>query len=361
MSTQAIISGPHAHSKFSVTETMAVVMVCLAPATGMGFYHYGWPAVLLFGVTILSALVFEALCLLIAGRPLARFLFDGSAVLTAWLLAMTLPPWAPWWVGTVGAFIAIVVGKQVFGGLGQNLFNPAMVARAALLIALPVQMTVWVMPDPAGAAGVLSFEQALSVTFGAAADHIDAYSGASTLGFVSAELSAGRSVPEIMAETFTLEQLFYGHVAGSLGEASALLLLAGGVLLLAMRIISWHIPVSLLGSAMLLSGALHWANPDLYPSPQWHLASGAMMLCAFFIATDYVTSPVSNLGQLIYGAGIGFLIVVIRTWGAFPEGAAFAVLLMNGCTPLIDEYTRPRVFGRTREGKPLEIKEEVQR
>ncbi len=360
MSIQAIISGPHAHSKFSVTETMAVVMVCLSPATAMGFYLFGWPAVLLFATTIAAALVFEALCLLIARKPLARFLTDGSAILTAWLLAMTLPPWAPWWVGVTGAALAIVVGKHVFGGLGQNLFNPAMVARAILLISFPVQMTGWVMPVPIGDPSAPSLADALAITFGAGPS-VDALSGATALSFVTAELSAGRPLSDILPQTYGVEALFTGQITGSLGETSALLLLLGGGLLMAMRIIQWVIPAAVLGSVAVLAGALHLANPEAYLPPLWHLSSGALMLTAFFIATDYVTSPVSRSGQVIYGTGSGALIVVIRTWGAFPEGAAFAVLLMNGCTPLIDEYTRPRIFGRTRKGAPLPIPPESHR
>ncbi|MCV6596974.1 MAG: RnfABCDGE type electron transport complex subunit D [Mangrovicoccus sp.] len=355
MNIPAIISGPHTHSRFSVTETMFMVMICLSPATAMGFYLFGWPALFLFAVTLASALVFEALCLMLARKPVHTYLFDGSALLTAWILAMTLPPWAPWWVAVVGAFLAIVVGKHVYGGLGQNMFNPAMVARAALLIALPVEMTQWIMPvDLAITPG---FGEALAITFGTP-PAVDAYSGASALGYVTAELSAGRPLSEIMGNSFDVKTLFFGNVSGSLGETSALLILAGGILLMAMRLITWHIPLSVLAGAATLSGALYLANPEAYPSPFWHLTSGAMMLTAFFIATDYVTSPASNLGRVIYGAAIGALIVIIRTFGSFPEGAAFAVLLLNGCVPLIDEYTRPRIFGRTRSGKPLEIADE---
>lgn len=354
MTGRVIVSGPHAHSMFSVSQTMFTVMLCLTPATGLGFYQFGWPAVLLFLVTLASAVVFEALCLVIARRPVVRFLFDGSALLTGWLLAMTLPPWAPWWVGVVGSFLAIVFGKQVYGGLGQNLFNPAMVSRAMLLIALPVQMTRWVLPDPLGTPGAASFGEALAITFGGAGD-FDSVSSASTLGFVSAQISGGHSLAEIMPETFSVHALFLGHVPGSLGETSALMILAGGLMLIAMRIIRWYIPVAVLVAAAALSGVLFAIDPMRFPSPLWHLSSGGLMLCAFFIATDYVTSPVSTLGQLIYGAAIGALIILIRTWGSFPEGAAFAVLLMNACTPLIDTYTRPRIFGRDRRGKPLEI------
>ncbi|WP_068114877.1 RnfABCDGE type electron transport complex subunit D [Tropicimonas marinistellae] len=354
MTGGAIVSGPHAHSKFSVAQTMVSVMVCLSPATALGFYQFGWPAILLFAVTVASALIAEAICLLLARRPVSIYLFDGSAILTGWLLAMTLPPWAPWWVGTVGAFIAIGLGKHVYGGLGQNMFNPAMVARAMLLVALPVQMTTWVLPPPFGEPGAPEFWEALTITFGGSGD-IDAVSGATTLGFVAAGLDGGRHLTDIMAETFPLRSLAFGHVPGSLGETSALLLFLGGCLLIAMRVIRWQTPFALLLSAGGLSAALHLLDPMSYPSPLWHLASGGLMLCAFFIATDYVTSPVSGLGQLIYGAGTGLLIVIIRTWGAFPEGAAFAVLLMNACTPVIDTYTRPRIFGRDRKGRPLEL------
>ncbi|MGB0903670.1 MAG: RnfABCDGE type electron transport complex subunit D, partial [Mangrovicoccus sp.] len=321
----------------------------------MGFYQFGWPAVLLFGITLVSAFFWEAVCLAFAGKDLDRFLFDGSAILTAWLLAMTLPPWAPWWIGFIGAFIAIVLGKHVFGGLGQNPFNPAMVARAMLLVALPVQMTTWVLPDPIISAAAPSFSDALAITFGGGVQ-IDAVSSATTLNHVSAGLDGGAPLSQIMADTFSLHDLFIGHVSGSLGETSALLLGLGGILLIAMRVISWHTPLAVFVGAGGLASLLWLIDPAHYPNPLWHLSSGALVLCAFFIATDYVTSPITRVGQMIYGIGIGLLIVIIRTWGSFPEGAAFAVLLMNACTPLLDEYIRPRVFGRDRAGKPLKIK-----
>lgn len=357
MTGPAIVSGPHAHSRFSITETMTAVVICLMPATGMGFYQFGWPAMLLFAVTVASALFWEVLCLIIARRPVLRFASDGSAILTGWLLAMTLPPWAPWWIGALGAFLAIVLGKHVYGGLGQNMFNPAMVARAMLLIALPVKMTTWAEPVPIGTPGAPDLAAALAITFGRAPE-IDALSGATTLGFVSSQLGGGAALADILPQTYSLEQLVIGQVAGSLGETSAALLLAGGLLLIAMRIIRWQIPFAVITSVAGLSGLLNLIDPAQFPPPAWHLSSGALMQCAFFIATDYVTSPVAGGGQLIYGAGIGVLIVIIRTWGAFPEGAAFAVLLMNACSPLIDIWTRPRIFGRTRRGKPLDIAQE---
>lgn len=345
---------PHCHSMFNVARTMVAVMVCLAPATAFGLYQFGWPAIFLFALTIVFSYIFEILCLVIAGKPVLRFATDGSALLTGWLVAMTLPPWAPWWVAVTGAGIAIVIGKHVFGGLGQNLFNPAMVARAMLLVALPVQMTVWVLPTPIGTPGAPEFAEALAITFGPSLD-VDAVSSASTLGYVKSQLDAGLPMPQILTETHGLRDQFLGFVPGSLGETSALLLLVGGLCLVLLRIINPLTPLGVLGAISALSGVSWLIDPAHFVPPQLHLTSGAVMLCAFFIATDYVTSPVTGMGKLIFGLGTGTLIFVIRTWGAFPEGVAFAVLLMNASTPLIDHYVRPRIFGRTRAGKPLEL------
>ena len=337
---------------FTVSRTMVAVMVCLSPATALGLWHFGWPSVFLFAITLLSALVFEALCLWIAGRPVLRFAADGSALLTGWLVALSLPPWAPWWVGVVGAGVALVIGKHIYGGLGQNLFNPAMVARAMLLIALPVQLTQWV-PSVDGAGP--GFAESLSITFGAGAD-FDAISAASALGHMKAQLDAGKAMPEILGELPSLRDQFFGRAPGSLGETGTALLLAGGLCLVLLRIITLVIPLSVLGSLGALA-SLAWAiDPGRFPPPLVHLTSGGVMLCAFFIATDYVTSPVTGLAKAIYGAGVGALIFLIRSFGSFPEGVAFAVLLMNACTPLLDAWIQPRVFGRTRSGKPLALR-----
>ncbi|MEM6677803.1 MAG: RnfABCDGE type electron transport complex subunit D [Pseudomonadota bacterium] len=348
----ALSSGPHTHSMFTVSRTMIAVMTCLAPATLIGFLHFGLPALFLFVVTIASALAFEVACLALAGRPIMRFATDGSAVLTGWIVAMTLPPWAPWWIGVLGGGIAIVLGKHVFGGLGQNLFNPAMVARAMLLVALPVQMTVWVAPmDPNSGPG---FVEALAITFGSG-PQIDAVSSASLLGEVQSGLDAGQPLSALLAPEALSRQL-WGGVPGSLGETSAIALLAGGLCLVLLRIITIVVPLAVLGSLFTVSAIAWTIDPESYLPPLLHVASGSAMLCAFFIATDYVTAPLTGLGKALYGTGIGVLIFVIRTWGAFPEGVAFAVLLMNACTPLIDAYVRPRIFGRTRAGQPLEIR-----
>ena len=352
MSDQALIAGPYTHENNSISNTMQLVMLALLPATLLGFYLFGWPAIYLFAITIASAMLAEYLSLKVAGKPVQTFMSDGSAILTGWLLAMTLPPWAPWWIGVVGAFLAIVIGKQVFGGLGQNLFNPAMVARVALLISFPLEMTTFTAPSPLFSGAAPDLLQSLSITFGFTPE-FDAISTATPLGHIKTELSTGKTLSEAMQGVESLLQISLGQSSGSLGETSALFILLGGLFLLYKRVISWHIPVSILATLALLSGVFHLLNPQLYPGPLTHLMSGAAMLGAFFIATDLVTSPVSIRGQLLFGAGCGLFVYVIRTWAGYPEGVAFAVMLMNACTPLIDHYLKPRIYGRDRKGEPI--------
>ncbi|ABA80811.1 RnfABCDGE type electron transport complex subunit D [Rhodobacter sphaeroides] len=353
MTAPLIISGPHTHTLFTVSRTMLTVSAALAPATLFGLWMFGWPAIFLFLVTVASAWLFEVACLRVAGKPVARFAGDGSAILTGWLVAMTLPPYAPWWLGMTGSAIAIVIAKHLFGGLGQNLFNPAMVARAMLLIALPVHMTTWVAP--VGLPEGPGFLDGLAITF-AGSQEFDAVSSASTLSHIKSQIGAGATMSEIAPDLSDLEARLIGLVPGSLGETSTILLLLGGIALMALRIITPVIPLSVLGTLAGLSAVASTLAPDRFAPPLLHLTSGSTMLCAFFIATDYVTSPVTAMGKLVYGVAIGALVFVIRTWGSFPEGVAFAVLLMNACTPLIETYVRPRVFGRTRTGKSLPVK-----
>jgi electron transport complex protein RnfD len=352
MSATPLSAGPFTHEPVSITRTMVLVMLALLPATAFGIYQFGWPALFLWLITVVTCVVAEAVCLRIAGKPVSPFLFDGSALLTGWLLAMTLPPWAPWWIGVVGGLFAIVVGKQIFGGIGQNLFNPAMAARVALLISFPLEMTTWVTPKPWFSAGAPDFMTSLGITFGHAFQ-VDTMSSASILGHVKTELSRAVTVPDALQGSYDPLALLIGTAPGSLGETSALLLLGGGIFLLGMRIISWHIPVAMLASMALLASVFHWLDPLRYPDALYHLLSGATLLGAFFIATDLVTSPVTRAGQLLFGAGCGVLVFVIRSWANFPEGMGFAVLLMNALTPLIDHYLKPRIYGRTRKGEPL--------
>lgn len=356
MTAPMLVSGPHTHTLFTVSRTMLTVVVALTPATAFGLYEFGWPAIFLFCTTVLSAWLFEVACLKIAAKPVWPFATDGSAILSGWLVAMTLPPYAPWWVGVIGAFIAIVIGKHLFGGLGQNLFNPAMVARAMLLVALPVQMTTWIAP--VGLLNGPDFLHGLAITFLGSTD-FDAVSSASTLSHIKSQIGAGATMGEIVPDLADLKSRLLGLVPGSLGETSTILLLAGGLLLLATRIITLTIPLAVLGTLAGLSAICSFLAPDRFAPPILHLTSGSTMLCAFFIATDYVTSPITAAGKLVYGMGIGLLVFVIRTFGSFPEGVAFAVLLMNSVTPLIETYVRPRIFGRTRTGKPLAVRKKT--
>lgn len=355
------VAAPYTHEQTSISRTMLLVMVALLPATLYGIYQFGLPALFLFVLTIAACIAFEAICLNIAGKPVKPYLLDGSAVLTGWLLAMTLPPWSPWWLAVVGAFLAIVVGKQVFGGIGQNLFNPAMVARVALLIAFPLEMTHWVQPLPIFSANAPGVADALAITFGGAAPAAyDAISSATILGHVKTDLGQGMLLHDILAHNYDVLDLATGSVAGSLGETSAILILLGGLFLLYKRIISWHIPLSMMLSLALLATVFHLVSPDRYPDGIFHLMSGATLLGAFFIATDLVTSPVTYRGQLVFGAGCGVLVFVIRSWTSYPEGVAFAVMLMNAMTPLIDHYLKPRIYGRNRKGQPIVYKDDAE-
>jgi electron transport complex protein RnfD len=289
-----------------------------------------------------------------AGKVVKPTLQDMSAVLSGWLIAMTLPPWAPWWIGVVGAALAIIIGKHVYGGLGQNLFNPAMLARVGLLIAFPVEMTTWAEPQRWFSPDLPSFIESVAITF-SGIDNIDAVSGATLLGHVKTELSQNHLLPDSLNGVFNLSDVWLGLSRGSLAEGCLPLLLLGGFWLLHQGVIRWYVPVSLLSTVLLLATVFYLYDSSHYLSPLLHIGSGALMLTAFFIATDYVTSPQTPLGQLIFGCGCGLLIFVIRTWGAYPEGAGFAVLLMNSVTPLIDHYIRPRIYGRDNKGKPLEV------
>jgi electron transport complex protein RnfD len=355
----ATTSGPFTHKDNSVQNTMALVLLALLPATAFNIYLFGWPALFLFAITIGACVAVEAGCFALGDRPVKVALSDNSAVLTGWLMASSLPPWAPWWIGVLGAVFAIALAKHAFGGLGQNVFNPAMVGRTVLLVSFPVVMTAWVMPHPLFSAGAPGFSDAIAITFGG---HMpDSMSAASALGFVKTELSRGIPVTQSMADVAHVPDLMdmsLGYRAGSMGETSALLILLGGLFLMYKRVISWHIPVGVMATLFLMGTLFNAIDPARYTSGMFHLMSGATFLGAFFIATDYVTSPVSKMGQLIFAVGVGLFAWTIRTYAGYPEGMAFAVLLMNSLTPIIDQYTRPRVFGRNRKGEPLPLSKE---
>lgn len=346
MSELSVTASPHSHDHSSVDKIMLQVCVALMPVTGWAFYLFGWSAVIIWSLTCVAAIVSEAMCLMIRHESLTR-LYDGSALLTGWLLALTLPPSCPWWIAVGGGAFAIVIGKQIYGGIGQNLFNPALLARVALLISFPVPLTTWLAPETS-----MSFAEAAAVIFGQA-PLTDAMTGATWLGDSKAAVTAGGSMTDYMASHFDLSKAFWGFSYGSMGEVSAALALIGGLWLMIRRIISWHIPVSMLGTLALLAAIFSIGDDHFYPDTLFHLLTGGVMLGAFFYATDYVTSPTSKLGQLIFGASCGLLIFVIRSYGSFPEAVAFGILFMNAFTPLIDRVTQPRVYGRTRTGKPI--------
>lgn len=349
------LSGPHTHTQLTVPRIMATVMLALLPATFYSLYLFGWPAINLFIITLGSALLFEAACLALAQRAIKPALFDGSALLTAWLLALSLPPWAPWWIGVMGSACAIILGKQVFGGLGQNLFNPAMLARVILLISFPLQMTIWITPTPLNSSNAPSFSEGLAITFSGQGTQWDSVTTASVMGDLRTGLTMDKTVTDVVGSDYPWSDAIIGTIAGSLGEASALLLTLGGLYLIWRRIITWHMPVVFLGSLALIALLFNLYDPLRYASPQFHLLHGGVILAAFFILTDPVTSPSTPKGQFIFALGCAVLDYAIRTWGSYPEAVAFAVLLMNACTPLIDYYIRPRIYGRSRSGEPLPL------
>ena len=340
----APIHAPHAHSGGSVGRVMRQVMYALLPATLWGFYLFGWPAIWLWITTVGSAMLFELACLRLAGRGDRRTLGDGSAALAGWLLALTLPPWSPWWIAVIGSFAAICVAKHAYGGLGQNPFNPAMVARVALLISFPLEMTQWVAPAPLfsglGPDPVAALERLLFAT-----PLPDALTSATLLGHVKTEASRGVDLLASLAELAQSAADGFGRHAGSLGETGSGLIVAGGLYLLFRRVITWHIPLAVLAGLALPALIAHGVDPARHLSAHHHLMAGAALLGAFFIATDLVTSPATATGKLVYGFAIGFLTWVIRSHAGFPEGFAFAVLLMNACVPIIDRFTRPRIYG----------------
>ena len=333
------------HARHATPQIMRQLMLALLPAIGAHVWLFG-PGILV-GLLLCSlfAVGFETLALLMRGQPLGFYLRDNTALVTAWLLALSMPSLAPWWLYLLGAFFAIVVAKHLYGGLGQNLFNPAMVAYAVLIVSFPIQMTQWAAPVQL-AAHVPSLAEAFDLVFaGQGALSPDAHTSATPLDHLKTQLRADTPMPEVMG------QPLYGHVGGSGGEIVALMFLLGGLYLLGRRLITWHIPVAFLAAVAVTAALLQWHDPAHHAGTLFHLASGGAMLGAFFIATDPVTAASTPKGKLIYAAGAGFLTVIIRGFGNFPDGVAFAILLMNIAAPLIDVYTQPRVFG-TGGGKP---------
>lgn len=332
---------PYISSAPSVSIIMLKVLFALVPGIAAYVWVFGGGILVTLTLASITALASEAIMLKLRNRPIKPFLMDGSALVTAWLLALAIPPLAPWWLIVVGTLFAIVIAKQLYGGLGYNPFNPAMVGYAVLLISFPVIMTHWPAPL-ALAQAKLGFMDQLQYIFGAtlpAGVHVDAISSATPLDYLKTQLTLHHSVQDIS------QSPIFGALGGKGGELVTGAYLLGGLYLVQQRIISWHLPTAFLAALALIAGAFYLADAEHFANPAFHLFSGASMLCAFFIITDPVSGPTTPRGKLIFAAGVGVLTYLIRTYGGYPDGVAFAVLLFNICVPLIDAYTQPRVFG----------------
>lgn len=303
------------------------VIIALIPALAVSFYFFGWGAFVVTLTSVAACMLFEWLISrFLMGRKELTIL-DGSAILTGLLLALNVPSTLPLWIIVIGALVAIGIGKMSFGGLGSNIFNPAIVGRVMLLISFPVQMTSYPMP------------RGMEAT-------LDATSGATPLAIAKGVVRG--------SEGFTVDKLpslvdnLLGSVGGSLGEVSAVALLIGFVYLLIRKVITWHIPVAIIATVAIFAGIMNLANPEVYAGPLFHILSGGLLLGAIYMATDYVTSPMSNSGMLLYGVMIGIITMLIRLFGAYPEGMSFAILFMNGIVPIINRYMPPHLFGKAK-------------
>ncbi len=327
----------------SVSQVMTQVCLALVP----GIAVYAWlvgPAILVqLAIASLTALLAEAAILRLRDKPLALFLSDGSAVVTAWLIALTFPPLAPWWLVATGTLFAIVVAKHLYGGLGQNPFNPAMVAFAVCIVSFPALMSQW----PSIGLKLPLLDQ-LNIIFGFA-PRVDALSGATPLDAMKTALKLGEG--QVNVAHLLENQDIYGNFAGRGWEWVTGAYLLGGLWLWQRKVITWHAPLAFLTAMVLISGGLWLYRPESFASPLFHLLSGGAMLGAFFIITDPVSGCTTVRGKLIFGFGAGLLAYIVRVFGGYPDGVAFAALLMNLSAPLIDRLTQPRIFGM-KEGRP---------
>ncbi len=321
------VSGsPHVQSDQSVQKIMWGVVIAMVPALLVSLWYFGLGALVTTAIAVLSCVIVEF--------AIAKYLLkeqptisDGSAVVTGILLAFNVPSSIPWWQLVIGSMVAIGVAKMSFGGLGRNPFNPALVGRVFMLISFPVDMTLW--PLPVQNRFVLA----------------DAITGPTSLGIVKEGLMNGESLTNLASKIPDYTNMFMGDIGGSLGEVSAAALILGGLYMLYKRIITWHIPVSYLLTVFIFTGSLWLINPEQYIDPVFHLVAGGLMLGAIYMATDMATSPMTWKGMLVYGFGCGVLTVLIRVWGAYPEGVSFAILIMNAVTPLINKGFKPGRFG----------------
>jgi Na+-translocating ferredoxin:NAD+ oxidoreductase subunit D len=339
-------AAPHTVGPNRVGRVMRLVIYALLPAIFLHVIIFGPGILLQIALGVTTAVGAEALALRLRHQPIRQFLSDGSAVITAVLIALCLPPLAPWWLIVSGTAFAILIAKHLYGGLGTNPFNPAMVGYAVLLVSFPAHLTRWLAPDIGGLQTTdLAFGDVFHAIFaGQLPDALrwDAITSPTPLSAVRTGLVMGHTLQESVASPI------FGAFGGKGWDWINLGILAGGIWLLALRIIRWHTPVAMLAGLMVPAAFMVAIDPGTYPGPLFHLTAGASLLGAFFIATDPVSSATSDRGKLIYGAGIGIVTYVIRTWGGYPDGVAFAVLLMNLSVPLIDRFTVPRIYGHER-------------
>ena len=333
------LTSPFVTPSASTNRLMFNVIVALIPGTLAYIWYFGVGLIVNLVLAIAFALLFETLVLLLRRRPLKPYLSDWSAVVTAWLFALCVPMHSPWWLIAVGIGFAMIAGKHLYGGLGFNPFNPAMVGYVVLLISFPREMTTWFLPIQVSGDS-LNLAEAFAYSFGLVdTTQWDALTAATPLDEYKTNLGLNMMVSEIR------QSPIFGDFGGIGWEWIANLWFLGGLYMLFTKTIRWHIPVAMLGGLILTASIFYVIDPDSHASPGFHLFTGGAMLGAFFIATDPVSSSTTPTGRLLYGLLIGVLVYIIRTWGSYPDGVAFAVLLANMCVPLIDYYTQPRVFG----------------
>lgn len=343
------VSSPHTHSPRGTGQIMRLVALATLPGLVAMTLSFGWGSLFNVALASLSAMAFEAVIVRLRGRPVLFYLGDCSALVTGVLLGLALPPYCPWWLVVTGAGVAIILAKQVYGGMGYNPFNPAMVGYVVLLISFPVEMTQWAAPAGALAEGqsLMGLEEGLTQIFTGAA--VDGYTAATPLDLV--KQNTGQTLADLYASDPTLQA---GLLAGAGWEWINIGFLLGGLFLLYQRVFTWHAPVAMLTALALTSVFFYDGSSQSQGSPLLHLLSGATMMGAFFIVTDPVSSAVSNRGRLVYGALIGVLLYVMRAWSNYPDAIAFAVLLANFAAPFIDYYTLPRTYGHERARRATE-------
>lgn len=338
-------ASPHIHADISVTLVMGRVLLALFPAVIAYIWFFGWGLLINFLIALGTGLAAEALMLKLRQRPIAPFISDGSVMVTALLLAFCLPPLTPWWITVIGMSFAVIVAKHLYGGLGYNPFNPAMVGYVVLLISFPKEMSTWLPPNILNDLQVGLQDTIIAIFTGKMPYFltIDTVSMATPLDEIKTQLGLGETVEETIQSS-----AIFGDFGGVGWEWIGNWIFLGGAWLMYKKVISWHVPVAMLGSLFAVATVFFLMDSDHYTSPMFHLFSGASMLGAFFIATDPVSGCTTNTGKVIYGIGIGLLTYIIRVWGGYPDGVGFAVLIMNIAAPTIDYYTQPRVYGHSR-------------